>query len=320
MRIFLAGGTGAIGRRLVPLLVDRGHEVIATTRRESATRSLRDAGAEPIVLDPLDRDAVVAAVVAAKPDVIVHELTALGGDLNLRKFDKAFAMTNRLRTEGTDNLIAAALAAGTRRFVAQSFAGWPFQRTGSWVKSEDAPLDPEPPKQMATTLAAIRHLESVVTGTDGIDGIALRYGGFYGPGSGIAPDGDQLEMVRKRRFPLVGSAAGMASFVHLDDAALATALAAEGSAVGIYHIVDDEPAPESEWLPELAKAAGAKPPRHIPAWLARIVAGNHMVKMMEQGRGASNAKARRELGWAPAHASWRDGFKETIAGEVEAAA
>jgi nucleoside-diphosphate-sugar epimerase len=313
MRIFLAGATGALGSRLIPVLRDAGHEVTGTTRSPGRTAALRAAGAEPVVLDALDRDAVVDAVAAARPDVIVHQLTGLAALRSMRDFDGAFAATNRLRTEGTDNLLAGARAAGAGRFVAQSYAGWPYARRGGTIKTEDDPLDPQPPATMSATLAAIRYVERAVTEADGITGLALRYGGFYGPGTGLTPGGEQLELVLKRRFPVVGDGAGVWSFVHIDDAAQATAAAVERGAACVYNIVDDEPAAASEWLPALADAAGARPPRHLPRWLARAVAGEAVATMMTEARGASNAKARRELGWVPAHRSWREGFAEVLA-------
>jgi 2-alkyl-3-oxoalkanoate reductase len=316
MRVFIAGAGGAIGRRLVPLLVARGHGVTATTRSADKADALAAAGARPVTLDVLDRDAVMAAVMRAEPDVVVHEATALAGmGENLRAFDRGFAATNRLRTEGTDHLLAAARMAGAQRFVAQSYAGWPYAREGAMVKGEDAPLDPRPPKAMRQTLAAIRHLEAAVTGAADLDGIVLRYGGFYGPGTSLERDGVHLDAVRHRRFPLVGAGTGVWSFVHIDDAAAATAAAIEHGRPGIYNVVDDDPAPVSAWLPALAAMAGAKPPRHVPTWLARLVAGEAGVAMMTEIRGASNAKARRELGWTPQYPSWREGFAAAIAGE-----
>jgi nucleoside-diphosphate-sugar epimerase len=312
MRIFLAGATGAVGSRLVPLLVDAGHQVTGTTRSSAKTGALRAAGAEPVVVDGLDRDAIVAAIVAARPDAIVHELTGLAGMSNLRDFDSVFALTNRLRTEGTDNLLAGARAAGTRRFIAQSYAGWPYARSGGPVKTEDDRLDPDPVPSMSATHAAIRRLEATITGAEGIEGVILRYGGLYGPGTGLAPGGEQVEMVRKRRFPVVGDGGGVWSFVHVDDAAGATLAALQG-APGIYNVVDDDPAPVRDWLPALAGAAGAKPPRRIPRWLARLAAGEAVATLMTESRGASNAKARRELGWRPAYPSWRDGFSAALA-------
>jgi nucleoside-diphosphate-sugar epimerase len=304
LRIFLAGATGALGRRLVPMLVARGHHVIGTTR--SRPEVVRMLGAEPALLDPLDGAAVREAVLAAQPDVVVHQLTALS-DLTLgRNFDKAFAMTNRLRTEGTDHLLAAAREAGVTRLVWQSYAGWPYARTGDAVKGEDAPLDPDPPADVRETLAAIKHLEAVVTEAGGT---VLRYGGFYGPGTSLAEDGEHAELLRKRRFPIGGSGAGVWSLVHIDDAASATVAAIESGTPGIFNIVDDDPAPIAEILPGLAKAFGAPPPRRLPGWLLRLAAGGQMHSMMTSVRGASNAKAKRELGWAP-QASWRSVGRE----------
>ncbi len=303
LRIFLAGATGTLGRRLVPLLIERGHHVTGTTR--SNADRLRALGAEPVQVDPLDAAALRAAVVAAEPDVVVHQLTALSGLGMVRNFDKAFAMTNRLRTEGTDNLIAAARAAGARRLVWQSYAGWPYAREGGPIKSEDDELDPEPPADVRETLAAIRHLEAAVTGAEGMEGIVLRYGGFYGPGTSIDAGGQHVELMRKRRFPVGGDGAGIWSLVHIDDAAAATVAAIEGGAPGIYNVVDDAPAPTSELLPALAAAVGAPPPRRLPGWLVRLAAGPQALSMMTRARGASNAKARRELGWTPRF-TWRD--------------
>jgi nucleoside-diphosphate-sugar epimerase len=303
LRIFLAGATGTLGRRLVPRLVERGHHVTGTTR--SRAGELQALGAEPVVLEPLDAAAVRAAVIAAEPDVVVHQLTALSGLGLARNFDKLFATTNRLRTEGTDNLIAGARAAGARRLVWQSYAGWPYARDGAAVKSEDDALDPTPPADARESLAAIRHLEAAVTGAEGMEGVVLRYGGFYGPGTSIDDGGEHLELIRKRRFPVGGSGAGVWSFVHIDDAAAATVAAIEGGPPGIYNVVDDAPAPISEWLPDVAAAVGAQPPRHVPGWLVRLAGGAQGHSMMTRIRGASNAKAKRELGWRPAH-TWRE--------------
>jgi 2-alkyl-3-oxoalkanoate reductase len=312
MRIFVAGATGVLGRRLVPLLVEGGHQVTAMTRTPGKAAGLRATGAEPVVADALDRDAVLRAVVAARPEVVVHQLTALAGTISFRRFDQAFALTNRLRTEGTDHLLEAARAAGTRRFVAQSFAGWPFARVGGPVKTEGDPLDPDPPAELRRTLDAIRHLESAVLGTEGIEGVVLRYGGFYGPGTSAGAGGSMLEDLRRRRFPVVGAGTGVWSFIHIDDAAAATVAAVERGAPGIYQIVDDDPAPVSAWLPALAAAVGAPPPRRVPAWMGRLVAGEHAVVLMTGARGASNAKARRELGWRPGWRSWRQGFRDGL--------
>jgi 2-alkyl-3-oxoalkanoate reductase len=309
MRIFVAGATGVLGRRLVPLLVSGGHQVTGMTRSPGKVAALRAAGAQPVVADALDRDDLVRVVTAARPEVVVHQLTDLAGMTNFRRFDAGFAATNRLRTEGTGHLLAAARAAGTRRLVAQSFAGWPFARVGGPVKTEDDPLDPDPPAELRRTLDAIRELEAAVVGAEGIEGLVLRYGGFYGPGTSAGEGGYVLDELRRRRFPIVGAGTGVWSFVHIDDAAAATMAAVERGAPGIYQIVDDDPAPVAEWLPALAAAAGARPPRRVPVWAARLLAGEHGVVLMTQVRGASNAKARRELGWRPAYASWRQGFR-----------
>jgi nucleoside-diphosphate-sugar epimerase len=308
MRIFVAGATGAVGKRLIPLLVASGHTVAGTTRSADKAERLWSAGAEPVVVDALDRDAVVAAVRRTRPDVVVHELTALTGAVSMRRLDRAFEATNRLRTEGTDNLLAAARAAGARRFVAQSFAGWPYARVGGPVKTEEDPLDADPPASARRSLAAIRYLEGAVVGGNGLDGLALRYGGFYGPGTALGPGGMMVEAIRKRRFPIVGRGGGVFSFIHIDDVAGATHAAIERGAPGVYNVADDEPAPVSDWLPVLAAALGAKPPRRLPAWVGRIAAGELLMLMMTQMRGASNAKAKRELDWAPVHPSWRKGF------------
>jgi nucleoside-diphosphate-sugar epimerase len=312
MRIFVAGATGAIGSRLVPMLAQNGHEVIGTTRSATKAREVRDLGAEPAVVDGLDRDGVLDAVTRAKPDVIIHELTAISGPFDLKHFDRFFAATNRLRVEGTDNLLAAAHEAGVRRFVAQSYTGWPNARTGGPVKTEDDPLVSEPGKDATQSLAAIRHVESAVTSAAYVQGLVLRYGSFYGPGNAVGKGGEIIDMLRKRRFPIVGGGTGIWSFIHIDDAARATMRAAEGGPEGIYNIVDDDPAPVHEWLPYLAQAVGAKPPMRVPAWLARLLIGQFGVDQMTRMRGSSNAKARRELGWAPRFTSWRQGFKSGL--------
>jgi nucleoside-diphosphate-sugar epimerase len=309
MRIFVAGATGAIGRRLVPLLVSNGHTVIGTTRTGRKADALRAAGASPLVLDALDRDAVVESVVKADPDVVVHQLTALANFTDFRRFDEGFATTNRLRTEGTDNLLAGMRELEVRRLVAQSFAGWPHARIGGPVKTEDDPLDQDPPEAVRRTLEAIQYLEKAVLQTDGVEGTVLRYGGFYGPGTSLGEGGFQLEGVRRRRFPIVGRGTGVSSFIHIDDAAVGTLAAIESAKPGLYNIVDDDPAPVAEWLPALAEAIGANPPRRVPVWLARLFVGEHGVIMMTEARGASNAKAKRDLGWQPAYPSWRDGFR-----------
>ncbi len=248
----------------------------------------------------------------AAPEVVVHEATALAGNMNFRNFDISFEQTNRLRTEGTRNLLDAARAAGARRFIAQSFAGWPYARVDGLVKDEEAPLDPDPPKGMERTLAAIRELERTVTSAEGIEGIVLRYGGFYGPGTSLAPEGEQLEAVRSRKFPVVGSGDGITSFIHIEDAAAATALAVAHGEPGLYNVVDDEPAPVREWLPALADEVGARRPMRVPRWIGRLLAGKAMATMLTEGRGASNAKAKRELGWEPRFVSWRQGFADGL--------
>ena len=300
MRVLVAGASGAIGTRLVPQLVDRGHEVIGSSRSPEKAEHIRGIDAEPVALDLLDRAAVRRVVLEAAPDAIVHQATALA-DLNFsRNLDRTFTGTNRLRTEGTDALLAAAREAGVRRFVAQSFASFRTAREGAWVKSEDDPLDPAPPAKARESNAAMRYLEEAVTNAGGI---ALRYGVFYG----AANDG-LVEPVRKRQYPIIGDGGGFASWIHLDDAAAATVLALEHDGPGIFNVVDDKPAPVREWLPALADALGVGPPPRFPRWLARLIAGEVAVVMGTESRGASNAKAKRELGWQPRYPSWREGF------------
>jgi nucleoside-diphosphate-sugar epimerase len=316
MKIFVAGATGALGKRLVPLLVANGHEVTGLTRSETRVAGLWNAGATPVVADALDPDALAGAISKSEPDVIVHQLTALAGSLDFRHFEREFALTNRLRTEGTDNLLSAGRALGVRRFVAQSFAGWPFARVGGPVKTEEDPLDTSPPDAIRTTLEAIRHLERAVTSAAWTEGLVLRYGGFYGPGTsmGLEPEGEHVQAIRRRRFPVVGDGGGVWSFIHVDDAARATLAAVERGAPGIYQVVDDEPAPVSVWLPIAADTLGAKPPRRMPRWLGRLVGGELVTVMMTELRGASNAKAKRELDWQPRWASWREGFASGLTG------
>ena len=308
MKVLVAGATGAIGKQLVPRLVARGHEVTALTRSASKRGLVEAMGATPIVADALDPDQVARAVAEADPDVIVHQLTALSS-IDMRHFDRAFAETNRLRTDATDHLLAAGRAVGVRRFVAQSFAGWPFAREGGPVKTEADPLDPSPLEPMRGTLEAIRYLEQAVTSADWTEGIVLRYGSFYGPGTSLDPEtGEHAELIRKRRFPVVGDGAGVWSFVHVKDAAEATVAAVEHGRRGIYNVVDDEPAPVAEWLPAMAHALGARAPRRVPRWVGRLLAGEVATMMMTEVRGASNEKAKRELGWRPRHPSWRMGL------------
>jgi nucleoside-diphosphate-sugar epimerase len=309
MKVFVAGASGVLGNQLLPRLKEAGHEVHGMTRSATKADAVRALGATPVVADALDPDQVAAAVSGAEPEAIVHELTSLSGSFDMRNIDRGFELTNRLRTEATDHLLAAGREAGVRRFLAQSFAGWPFAREGGPVKDEEAPLDSEPPAAIRRTLAAIRHLEQAVTDAGWTEGIVLRYGGFYGPGTSMDPEGgENVEMIRKRRFPVVGDGAGVWSFLHIEDAAEATVAALDRGRPGIYNIADDEPAPVSKWLPEMARLLGAKPPRHVPRWLGRLVAGEPAALMMTESRGASNQKAKRELGWQPRHPSWREGL------------
>src|SRR5918994_25753 len=307
MRVFVAGATGAIGQQLVPRLVAAGHEVHGMTRSEAKQAMLRELGAVPVVADALDRDQVAEAVGRARPEVIVHQLTALTG-VDMRHLERDFALTNRLRSQGTDHLLSAGHAVGVRRFVAQSIGAVPYARTGGPVKVEEDPLDPAPPREMRGMVAAIRHLEQAVLGARWTEGIVLRYGAFYGPGTSLAPGSAQTELVRKRKFPLVGDGGGVWSFIHVADAAEATVAAVEHGSRGVYNIVDDDPAPVAEWLPALAQELGAKKPMRVPRFIGRLLAGEAGVVMTTELRGASNAKAKRELGWRPAHPSWRQGL------------
>ena len=314
MRIFVAGASGALGKQLVPRLVAGGHEVVGMTRSERGDELVRGMGARAAIADALEPESVGRAVSEAGPEAIVHQLTALSGSLDPRHFDRDFAATNRLRTEGTDHLLAAARAAGVRRFVAQSYAGWPYARSGGPVKSEEDPLDPDPPEAFRRALDAIRHLERAVTGCERVEGIVLRYGGFYGPGTSLSldPVGEHVEAIRKRRFPIVGDGAGVWSFVHIADAAEATVAAVERGGAGILNVVDDDPAAVRAWLPYAAETVGAKPPRRVPRWLGRLLAGEAATVMMTEVRGASNERAKRLLGWQPRFASWRRGFAEGL--------
>jgi 2-alkyl-3-oxoalkanoate reductase len=319
MKIFLAGATGVLGRALVPRLVARGHEVVGMTRSASKQDLVRSLGARPVVADALDPDAVAQAVASAEPEVIVHELTALSGPMSLRearhpeRFGGA-VMTNRLRTEATDHLLAAGRAVGARRFVAQSFAAFRFARTGGPVLTEADPLDLDAPAGLRTGLEAILYLERAVTSIAWGEGLVLRYGGLYGPGTSIsrAADAQMAAPIRKRRFPIIGDGGGVFSHVHIDDAAAATVAAVEHGQPGIYNVVDDQPAPVREWLPVLASALDAKPPRRIPRWLGRLAAGETATIMMTDVRGASNAKAKRELAWQLRYATWREGFAQGL--------
>jgi nucleoside-diphosphate-sugar epimerase len=320
MKVFVAGASGALGKVLVPQLVARGHEVVGMTRSPSKQDLVRGLGARPVVADALDPDAVARAIASAEPEVIVHELTALSGKMSIGdarhpdRFEGAI-MTNRLRTEATDNLLAAGRAAGTRRFVAQSFGAFRFGAGGGPVRTEADPLRPDdPPPSLRPAQAGYRYLEEAVTTIDWGEGLALRYGGFYGPGTSVslAPDAATAAPIRKRQFPIVGGGGGVWSFVHVEDAATATVAAIERGEPGVYYVVDDDPAPVREWLPALASALGAKPPRRVPRWLGRLAAGEAATAMMTEARGASNAKAKRELGWEPRYGSWRQGFAQGL--------
>jgi nucleoside-diphosphate-sugar epimerase len=315
MKIFVAGATGVLGRELIPQLVRRGHGVVGMSRSASKQDLVRSLGARPVVADALDADAVAQAVASAEPEVIVHQLTALSGKLSVRDMrhperSSMATTTNRLRTEGTDHLLAAGRAVGVRRFVAQSFTAFRWARTGGPVLSEADPIDEDPPVALRAPLVGLLHVERTVPTIEWGDGLVLRYGGFYGPGTAIsrAPDALMAAPIRKRWFPVIGDGGGIWSHVHVDDAAAATVAAVEHGESGIYNIVDDEPAPVREWLPVLASALDAKPPRHIPRWLGRLAAGEMATLMMTESRGSSNAKAKRELGWQPGYASWREGF------------
>ena len=308
MRIFVAGATGAIGRPLVSALITAGHSVVGLTRTAAKAETIRRMGAEPVVADGLDAAAIHAAVLSARPDAIIHEMTDLTGATDLRHFNRAFASSNRLRTMGTDHLLSAAREIGVKRFIAQSYCGWPYARSGVAIKTEADELDPDPPEELHPTLEAIRYLEHAVTSSSQPEGIVLRYGAFYGPDTGML-DHVMIEQIRHRRVPLIGDGGGWWSFVHVDDAAAATVRAVDrGKPGSIYNIVDDEPAEVREWLPALAQMLDAKPPFHLPAWIARLVAGEHMVSMMTQVRAGSNIKAKRDLDWEPVHPSWREGF------------
>jgi len=319
MKVFVAGASGALGAQLVPKLVAAGHEVVGMTRTASKQDGLRALGARPVVADALDPDAVASVVGEAEPEVIVHQLTALSGKMSIRDArhpdrSSMAKMTNRLRTEGTDHLLAAGRAVGARRFVAQSFGAFRFARTGGPVQTEADPLDPNPPGALRLVVEGLLYLEDAVTTIEWGEGLALRYGGFYGPGTGIslAPDAVMAALIRKRRFPIVGGGGGVWSHIHIEDAAAATAIAVERGRPGVYNIVDDEPAPVREWLPVLASALGAKPPRRVPRWLGRLAAGEMATVMMTDVRGASNAKAKRELGWELRYPSWRLGVTKGL--------
>jgi nucleoside-diphosphate-sugar epimerase len=312
MRVFVAGSTGAVGKFLVPHLIENGHEVVALVRAAQKAKTLEVMGAKVALADALNKEELTAAIRRAEPEVIIHQLTALAGVGNFKKLDEEFALTNRFRTEVTDTMLAAARLVGTRRFIAQSFCGWPFAREGGPVKTEEDPLDPNPPASFSKILTAIRHLEDTVRRTVDLQALALRYGIFYGPGTSIAKDGSIVELVRKRRMPIVGDGAGIWSLIHINDVARATVAAISHGDPGIYNVVDDDPAPVSTWLPALAEAVGAKPPYRVPVWLGKLALGDGGVSMMTKIRGGSNAKAKRALGWQPIYPSWRRGFVEGL--------
>ena len=314
MKVFVAGATGALGKQLVPRLVAAGHRVVGMTRSADKAEAVRALGAKPAVADALDPDAVATAVAEAEPEVIAHQLTALSGPIDMRHIDRWFAQTNRLRTEGTDHLLAAGRTVGARRFLAQSYAGWPFARTGGPVKDEGDPLDRDPPERLRETLDAIRYLEDAVTEIDWGVGIVLRYGAFYGPGTSTSadPEAEMTKPILRRQFPVIGDGGGVWSFTHIADAAEATVAAVELGQAGIYNIVDDEPARVGDWLPGLAEALDAKPPRRLPRWLGRLVVGDAATVMMTEVRGASNAKAKRELAWKPHYPNWHVGFAQGL--------
>ena len=319
MRIFVAGATGALGKNLVPALVANGHSVVGLTRSPEKVEALRSMGAEPVVADALDRTAMVKAVAEARPEVVIHQLTAIPGNLNFRKIDRDFAATNRLRTEGTDILVEAAQAAGARRFIAQSYAPAIYAREGGPVKTEEDRLDSDPPSTFRSILDAVKHTERAVLSAEGLEGVVLRYGGFYGPGTSLAADSVMSNAVNRRLIPIVGKGDGVWSFIHIEDAAAATVAAVERGH-GVYNITDDDPAPVAEWLPYLAESISAPKPWKVPVLLGRVFAGDAGVMMMTDARGASNAKAKRELGWQPRYSSWREGFREGLGQRAESAA
>jgi len=306
MRVFVAGASGAIGRQLVPRLVAAGHQVHGMTRHESKRALLAGLGAEPVVADALDPDQVAEAVARARPEVVVHQLTAIGA-IDMRHMERSFAETNRLRSEGTDHLLSAARAVGATRFVAQGNAA-SYERTGAAVKSEQDGYDLSPIAQLRANVLALRRLEAAVLGADALDGIVLRYGWFYGPGTSMAPGEEIFELIRRRRLPVLGKGGAVWSFIHVADAADATVAAIERGRRGVYNVVDDDPAAVADWLPALARTLGARSPLRLPRFAGRLLAGSAATTMMTELRGASNAKAKRELGWQPVHASWRQGF------------
>jgi nucleoside-diphosphate-sugar epimerase len=312
MKVLVAGATGGLGRSLVPRLIAAGHEVTGMIRSETGAAAVRAQGAQVVLADGLNADAVKAAVAEARPEVVVHQMTALKGGIDFKKFDESFALTNRLRTEGTENLLAASHAAGVRRIVVQSYAGWNLQHGGSPTKTEDDPLDPNPAPASRKTMDGLRQLEATVTGDKAIEGLVLRYAGFYGPTAFLGKGGEIVELIRRRKVPLIGDGSAVWSFIHYDDAADATVRAVETGDPGIYQIADDDPASAAVWLPELARILGAKPPRHIPSWLAKLAVGELGVAAFTTARGADNSKAKDAFSWQPGYASWRQGFRHGL--------
>ena len=312
MKVFVAGSTGAIGRSLLPLLIEKRHDVVALVRTPARAKDVEALGARAAVADALDPDGLRAAIRRAAPEAVIHELTSLKGVTNFRRFDQTFALTNRFRTRTLDTMLAAARSIGVRRFIAQSYCGWPYAREGSPVKTEDDPLDPAPPTSFRESLAAIRYLEDTIRQTRDIQAFALRYGNLYGPGTDISAEGTVADLVSRRKLPLFGSGAGVWSFIHVRDAASATVAAMSRGSPGIYNVVDDEPVPVNVWLPALANALGARPPRRLPAWVGALLLGDGGLSMMTLARGGSNAKSKRELAWQPSFASWRRGFVEGL--------
>ena len=312
MKVFVAGSTGAIGRSLLPLLIEKRHDVVALVRTPARAKDVEALGARAAVADALDPDGLRAAIRRAAPEAVIHELTSLKGVTNFRRFDQTFALTNRFRTRTLDTMLAAARSIGVRRFIAQSYCGWPYAREGSPVKTEDDPLDPAPPTSFRESLAAIRYLEDTIRQTRDIQAFALRYGNLYGPGTDISAEGTVADLVSRRKLPLFGSGAGVWSFIHVRDAASATVAAMSRGSPGIYNVVDDEPVPVNVWLPALANALGARPPRRLPAWVGALLLGDGGLSMMTLARGGSNAKSKRDLAWQPSFASWRRGFVEGL--------
>ena len=312
VKVFVAGSTGAIGRSLLPLLIEKRHDVVALVRTPARAKDVEALGARAAVADALDPDGLRAAIRRAAPEAVIHELTSLKGVTNFRRFDQTFALTNRFRTRTLDTMLAAARSIGVRRFIAQSYCGWPYAREGSPVKTEDDPLDPAPPASFRESLAAIRYLEDTIRQARDIQAFALRYGNLYGPGTDISAEGTVADLVSRRKLPLFGSGAGVWSFIHVRDAASATVAAMSRGSPGIYNVVDDEPVPVNVWLPALANALGARPPRRLPAWVGALLLGDGGLSMMTLARGGSNAKSKRELAWQPSFASWRRGFVEGL--------